>query len=97
MEWSDVKKIMEGTMPQPTVVPFEAIELKDYTKANLEISRLHTEIEAVLVVAVIVIQAVDGLKLKVYLQPSIEGHPVFTDFLFVVKSESKPVAFRSLP
>ena len=39
--------------------------------------------EAVFVVATIVIQAVDGLELKVYLQPSIEGHPVFTDFLEV--------------
>ena len=85
---------MDGIIPDPVDAPQEKIELTDYTKGSLKWLREHFEMEAVLRVAIIVMQATSGLEVTVQLQPSLEGHPVFTYFYFVVKEGGRvPVAF----
>ena len=97
MRWADVRKIMDGVMPRAVAAPQRKVELTDYTKESLKCLDRHfentSEMEAVLRVAIIVIQAVSGLGVKVSLQPAIECHPTFTDFYFVIEEGEVPLAF----
>lgn len=58
---------------------------------NGTLKKLHVqrEMEAVLRVAVLVLQAVgDMTNITVQLQPSVNSHSTFTDFYFVIKSNA---------
>ena len=52
-----------------------------------------TEMEAVLHVFLYVLEAIKELNVTVSVQPSIEGHSVFTDFLFRLYDDQKPLCF----
>ena len=101
MEWKDVERgVLEGVIP--TIALFsvdKAAALKNYTNESLKILNEHfrneTEMEAVIRVAVIVLDAVKGTKLTVQLQPSVKHHTTFTDFYFIVteNEDDIPKAF----
>ena len=52
-----------------------------------------SEMEAVLRVSLLVMQAVDKLDITVELQPSIQGYPCFTDFAFIFKNSDYSISF----
>ena len=47
--------------------------------------------EAVIRVAVIVLDAVMGTNLKVQLQPSVKNHATFTDFYFIIAEQGEDI------
>ena len=48
--------------------------------------------EAVIRVAVIVLDAVMGTNLKVQLQPSVKNHATFTDFYFIIAEQGEDIS-----
>lgn len=96
MEWKDVSKIMNGTMPAGKHMKITGNPLQDYTKETLqcllENFRNNSEVEAVLRVATVVIEAVKGTEIVVQMQP---GHATFTDFYFIIVKDREdiPLAF----
>jgi hypothetical protein len=88
MKWEDVPMILVDSVPPQREGFNGSCELHDETKKILRCLKQHfrnvTEMEAVLRVAVIVIQAVEGLPdVQVQLQPSVNSHATF---YFVLKS-----------
>ncbi len=99
MEWNDVVKIMEKKMPSCNDDNIAGITPSDHTVHSLrclqDSFRNTSEMEAVLRVAIIVIDAVAETGTKILLQPSVKGHSTFTDFYFVITKEGEevPLAF----
>ena len=100
MEWKDVERgVLEGVIPTIKHFSGDKAALKNYTNESLKILnenfRNETEMEAVIRVAVIVLDAVKGTNLKVQLQPSVKHYTTFTDFYFIIKEngEDIPKAF----
>ena len=100
MEWKDVKRcVLEGVIPPIKQFSGGEKALENYTNESLKILnenfRNETEMEAVIRVAVIVLDAVKGTKLTVQLQPSVKHHTTFTDFYFIVteNEDDIPKAF----
>ena len=96
MTWADVHRILEGELPPPskTLPALEDYNTVDDATLNLFITVLEknfrktTEMEAVMCVGVIVLFAVKGLDIEIQLQPCLENHPTFTDFLFVMRGSA---------
>ena len=99
MEWSDVHLVLEGAIPPIKYFSGDKAALQDSTNVSLKILnknfRNASEMEAVIRVAVIVLDAVMGTNLTVQLQPSVKHHTTFTDFYFIIKEngEDIPKAF----
>lgn len=99
MEWKDVYKVLEGTMPTLKYFAVTGSALKAHTKKTLECLNSHfrnvSEMEAVLRVATLIVDAVEDSNVTVELQPSVIGHVSFTDFYFIIRNngEDVPVAF----
>ena len=99
MEWSDVHFILEGVIPPIKYFSGDKAALKNSTNESLKILnenfRNASEMEAVIRVAVIVLDAVMGTNLTVQLQPSVKHHTTFTNFYFIIKEngEDIPKAF----
>ena len=98
MEWKDVERgVLEGVIPTIALFPGDkkAAALKKYTNESLKILNEHfrneTEMEAVIRVAVIVLDAVKDTKLKVQLQPSVKHLTTFTDFYFLIKENGDDI------
>ena len=83
MRWQDVCKIMDGEMCDISKAPLERLEQTKHTEESLACLRSHfaftSEMDTLLRVATVVMQAVNGLAVTVHIQPSLENHPVFTD------------------
>ncbi len=96
MEWNDVVKIMEKKMPPCNDDNIAGITPSDHTVHSLrclqDSFRNTSEMEAVLRVAIIVIDAVAETGTRILLQPC---HSTFTDFYFVITKEGEevPLAF----
>lgn len=97
MKPHDIPKILHGRIPSSANAPERKTSLSSETKFSLKCLHEHfennSEMDAVIRVSTFVMQAVNGLDVTVRLQPSIENHPVFTDFYFVFSNENKPLSF----
>ena len=97
MKWSDVHKVLDSAMAQLLEAPTAEIPLSGPTQHTLGCLRKYfrncSELEVVLCIAAIVLQAIDGTNVAVQLHPSVAGHSCFTDFYTVVKEPEVPLAF----
>ncbi len=98
MEWNDVVKIMEREMPSRKDANITGTTPSNHTVHSLRCLqdnfRNTSEMEAVLRVAIIVMDAVAGTDIKIQLQPSV-SHSTFTDHYFIITrdGEEVPLAF----
>ena len=97
MHWRDVGKVLYDQIPDLHAPPQGKIPPGDTTQKLLNCFSRHfrrtSEMEAVLRVSLLVMQAIDELDVTVELQPSIQGYPYFTDFALVFKDSDYPISF----
>ena len=97
MKWDDVCKIMDGKMCLLGAPPQARSALTQHTKDALQCLQTKfafaSATDTLLRVAILVMQAVEGLDVTVKLQPSIENHPIFTDVYIVIQQNAEGVAF----
>ena len=95
MEWNDLHLVLEGAIPPTKHCNFSGRPLQDATKKSLQYLnhnfRNVSEMEAVIRVAVIVLDAVIDTNLTVQLQPSVKYHTTFTDFYFIIKEHGAEI------
>ena len=88
MTWQDVSKIMDGELCDRSEAPLETRKLTQHTKDSLKCLRSRftftSEMDTLLRVATLVMQAVRDVEVTVHLQPSIKNHPLFTDIYFML-------------
>ena len=95
--WKDI--IIKKLVSVPTIHTRSKASgrpLKDATTKSLQCLKDHfrntSEMEAVIRVAVIVLDAVMGTNLKVQLQPSVKNHATFTDFYFIIAEQGEDIS-----
>ncbi len=92
-KWHHIDRILKGPLPKAEAFPRILDEeyavgdefitiVKDVLCDNF---RNRTEVEAVMFVGLVVLCAVKSLNVQVQMQPSIQNHPTFTDFSYVLK------------
>lgn len=99
--WSHISRIMT---PKTPVV--DIIALPKCSNANEMIASMEklcqnvsfkTEMEVSLRVSIMVLFAIDGLNLKLTLQPKVKDHPSFTDMLIYINNDDKfPIGFLEI-
>ena len=102
MKWCDVARIVYGPIPLPDIVPhgMGTVPLSGQIQTVLtQVERFlsrSSEAEAVIRVFHMVVAALPNTKnIKLSLQPSVSGHSVFTDFLFLATDDASgwPLTF----
>ena len=102
MKWSDVARIVYGPIPQTSSVQQEMGTVPLAKELEMVLTRVESflcrssEAEAVIRVFIMVVAAIPNTgNIKLSLQPSVSGHSVFTDFLFLATDDASgwPLTF----
>ena len=103
MKWGDVSRILDGKMPSTNMLPnvegwtlsdWLKYDMKRYTKVLNNQSEMEATVRVLSVVMEVVMEAVKGSNpdIKIKLQPSLENHATYTDFLiYLSSSEGSPL------